>query len=351
MSFMQNNLRPRGGWLPAGAIGRTTALSVVIPCYNEEAVLEELIARLAPACRDAVGEDYEIVLVNDGSSDRTWSIIAGMAARTPQVIGVDLARNHGHQLALTAGLHVCSGELVLVIDADLQDPPELLPAMMAKVAEGYDVVFGRRVARHGETFFKRATAACFYRILEFLSDVPVPADAGDFRLMTRRVVDQLNAMPERFRFIRGMVSWVGFAQIAIDYERDPRFAGQSSYPLRRMVRLALDAITSFSTKPLRLASHLAVVCGAGGLGVLGWVLWSWLQRGTVAGWTSTIAIVLIMGSLQLLILGVFGEYLGRMYMETKQRPLFVVRDIAGRSPEIEPDLLQAMLSHGAITPA
>jgi glycosyltransferase involved in cell wall biosynthesis len=301
----------------------------VVPCYNEEAVVEALIARLAPVCEHAFPGDYEILLINDGSSDRTWPIICDQAARSSHVVGVDLARNHGHQLALTAGLQLCRGELVLIIDADLQDPPELLPQMMAKIRDGFDVVYGQRVSRQGESLFKRASAAGFYRLLEKLIDIPIPRDTGDFRLMTRRVVDQLNAMPEQFRFIRGMVSWVGFEQAAIPYERDARYSGESHYPMRNMMRLALDAITSFSTLPLRVASHIGIVFGLFGLGLLVWVLLSFLSHGTVRGWTSMIAAVLIIGSIQLLILGVFGEYLGRMYMETKRRPLFIVREVRG----------------------
>ena len=310
---------------PDGPLG----LSVVIPCYNEQPVMDALIARVTPVCESAFPGDFEIVLVNDGSSDRTWPLICSHAEASPHVIGIDLSRNHGHQVALSAGLQVCRGDLVLVLDADLQDPPELLPKMLDKVREGYDVVYGQRVHRHGETLFKRAAAASFYRLLERMIDISIPRDTGDFRLMTRRVVDQLNAMPERFRFIRGMVSWVGFRQTAIPYERDPRFAGESHYPLRRMLGLAIDAITSFSTLPLRFASLLGMAFGLLGLVVLGWVLVAYFTDGTIAGWTSMLAIVLILGSVQLLILGVFGEYLGRMYMETKRRPLFIIQEIRG----------------------
>lgn len=309
--------------------GGPIGLSVVVPCYNEAANLEQLLSRLTRACEQSGARSYEIVLVNDGSADSTWPMIREAARTSPHVVGVDLARNHGHQLALTAGLEICRGDLVLVIDADLQDPPELLPAMMAKIAEGYDVVYGQRVVRRGETLFKRATAAAFYRLLSRLSKSEIPKDTGDFRLMTRRVVDQFNAMPERFRFIRGMVSWIGFEQAAIPYERDPRFAGETSYPIARMISLAVDAITSFSTVPLRFASVLGLAFGAIGLAMLGWVLVSYLTHGTITGWTSLIATVLIIGSVQLMILGVFGEYLGRMYIETKRRPLFVIREVVG----------------------
>ncbi|MCW1383299.1 glycosyltransferase family 2 protein [Novosphingobium sp. KCTC 2891] len=310
-------------WRKPGRVG----LSVVIPCYNEAPVIDALLARLEPVCEAASPGDYEIVLVNDGSTDGTWSLIDAHAARSAHVVGVDLARNHGHQLALTCGLQVCRGDLVLVIDADLQDPPELLPQMMRLVREGYDVVYGQRVAREGETLFKKASAALFYRVLEKMIDIAIPRDAGDFRLMTRPVVDALNAMPERFRFVRGMVSWVGFRQVAIPYHREARFAGETHYPLSKMLALAFDAVTSFSVKPLRMASLCGVLFGMAGLALLGWVLAVWLQHGTVSGWTSMIGVSLIMGSVQLIVLGVFGEYLGRMYIETKGRPMYIVREV------------------------
>lgn len=307
-------------------------LSVVVPCYNEDAVLDMLEQRLSAACARVFGEDYEIILVNDGSKDRTWPAICDLVRRNPRVLGVDLSRNHGHQLAVTAGLQVSRGELVMIIDADLQDPPELLGEMVAKIEQGYDVVYGQRTHRHGESAFKRGTAALFYKLLNRLAEHEIPLDTGDFRLMTRRVVDQLNAMPERFRFIRGMVSWIGFEQTAIEYERDPRAAGETHYPLTRMIRLALDAITSFSTLPLRMASHLGMVMGLIGFAMLGWAVLAWLNHGTVSGWTSMIAVMLIMGSVQLIILGVFGDYLGRLYLENKRRPLFIVRELRSQDP-------------------
>ncbi len=313
---------------PAALIG----LSVVVPCYNEELMIDGLVGRLIPICERIFPGRYEIVLINDGSTDRTWPLICGQAADSSHIVGIDLARNHGHQLALTAGLAESRGQLVLVIDADLQDPPELLPEMLEKIDQGFDVVYGQRIERLGETLFKRATAAAFYRLLDKLIDIPIPQDAGDFRLMTRRVVDQLNAMPESYRFIRGMVSWVGFNQTGITYQRDQRFAGQSHYPLRRMLALAFDGITGFSTVPLRLASHLGIAFGMAALAMLGWVLLTYLHHGTVTGWASTMAVVLVLGSAQLLILGVIGEYLGRMYMESKRRPLFIIREVRRAKP-------------------
>lgn len=302
-------------------------LSVVIPVYNEEAGLDALIERVLKACRSQFEDRFELILVNDGSKDGSWAAICAHAAREPRIVAIDLARNHGHQLALTAGLHHVRGDLVFVLDADLQDPPELLGPMLQKVREGYDVVYGQRIKRHGETAFKRGTAALFYRMLDKLVDTPIPRDTGDFRLMTRRVVDQLNAMPERFRFIRGLVSYVGFNQIAFPYERDARFAGETNYPLSKMVALAIDAVTSFSVVPLRFASHLGMLFGLAGLLSLIGIVWVWMRGGTVEGWASLAALILIMGSVQLLVLGVFGEYLGRMYMEAKHRPLFIIAEV------------------------
>jgi dolichol-phosphate mannosyltransferase len=308
-------------------------LSVVVPVYNEEAGLDALLARTVPVCETAFGANYEIILVDDGSSDRSWPIIAGHADTSPNVTGIKLSRNYGHQLALTAGLKLARGDYVFVLDADLQDPPELLPRMLAKAREGYDVVYGQRTARAGETVFKRATANMFYRLLSAVVDVSIPRDTGDFRLMTHRVVAHFNAMPERFRFVRGMVGWLGFRQVAVPYERDPRFAGETHYPLRKMMRFAVDAITSFSIIPLRFASLLGVGFGIAGLLALVWVGVSWLSGGAVLGWTSLAALILILGSMQLLMLGVFGEYLGRMYMESKQRPLYLVDEVY-RQPNI-----------------
>lgn len=322
-------------------------LSVIVPCYNEEGNIAQLMGRLVSACEARFPGDYEIVLVNDGSRDATWQHITHFAEASSHVVGVDLSRNHGHQLALSAGLEMCRGELIFILDADLQDPPELLGPMVEKlVGEGHDVVYGQRLSRTGETAFKKVTANLFYRALDRLTDVAIPVDTGDFRLMTRRVLDQLIAMPERFRFIRGMVCWIGYSQAAFPYERDARFAGETHYPLGKMIAFALDAITGFSTLPLRLASHLGILFGICGLGALGWVGGSYLFFGTVAGWTSLAAIILIIGSVQMMMLGVFGEYLGRMYMESKQRPLYMVREVrrqaaeTGTVPEDRPGSVQ-----------
>ncbi|HEY4123864.1 MAG TPA: glycosyltransferase family 2 protein, partial [Rhizomicrobium sp.] len=252
------------------------ALSAVVPCYNEEAGLAELVKRLSAACTAAAGSNHEIVLVNDGSSDGTWAEIVRLSQDFPQIVGVNLARNHGHQLALTAGLFLARGERVFIIDADLQDPPELLAEMMATLDAGSDVAYGQRIQRDGETWFKKSSASAFYRLLRRLTDAPIPADTGDFRLITRQVLDVLLNMPEQHRFVRGMVAWIGFRQTAVRYRRDPRFAGTTKYPLRKMVIFAMDAITGFSVAPLRLSLYLGLfsVLVAFLIGVF--AIWSYL---------------------------------------------------------------------------
>ena len=223
-------------------------LSVVVPCFNEEDNLGELWRRVTDVCKETCGHDYEFVLVDDGSKDKTWEIIQKLTEDDDNVVGVRLSRNHGHQLALSAGLENCSGKRILIIDADLQDPPELLPKMMEMMDTGIDVVYGQRKDRAGETFFKRLTAKMFYRVLDSLVDIKIPLDTGDFRLMSRRVLEGLISMPEQHRFVRGMVSWLGFRQEPLYYDRHERFAGETNYPLSKMAKFAIDAITSFSVK-------------------------------------------------------------------------------------------------------
>ncbi|WP_172294105.1 glycosyltransferase family 2 protein [Pseudoruegeria sp. HB172150] len=313
-------------------------VSAVVPCYQEEATLPELHRRLTGACADAVGDAYEIVLIDDGSCDRTWETIAKLSDADPRVVGVKLARNHGHQIALTAGLELCRGDRIFILDADLQDPPELLAPMMAKMDEGFDVVYGQRRERAGETWFKRASAKAFYRLLSRLSDTPIPRDTGDFRLMSRRVLDVLKSMPERQRFVRGMVAWAGFSQVAFPYERDARHAGETNYSLKKMLGLSTDAITGFSIVPLKLASWLGFVFAAIAMGLIVYSLASWLFFSTVSGWTSLIIVFLVLSSVQLLVLGVIGEYLGRLFIEAKQRPVFIVDRVLVGGTEMPPKL-------------
>ena len=307
------------------------ALSVVAPFFNEEAVLPAMYARTSAACAAVMGEDYEIVMVNDGSADAGWDLIAGYAAADPHVVAVDLSRNHGHQLALSAGLSLARGRRILIIDGDLQDPPELLAAMMALMDRGADVVYGRRIQRKGESWIKLLTAKLFYRIFRMLADIQAPLDSGDFRLISRRVLDVLNAMPEQHRFLRGMISWVGFRQVPFDYRRDERYAGKGKYRWTRMFALATDAITSFSVRPLRISSYFAVAFALCGVAAMAYVLLSWAAGVAVTGWTSLISVVLILGSAQLLVLGIIGEYLGRLVSESKRRPLYVIAEVRGLS--------------------
>ena len=307
-----------------------TTLSIVVPCFNEEPCLAALYLRLAAAARASVGEDYEIVLVNDGSRDGSWAMMQGLATDDPKLVAINLSRNHGHQLALTAGLDLCRGDVVLIIDADLQDPPELLAEMLAAMRkEQADVVYGVRRSRSGETVFKRATAHGFYRLLKRATEVDIPVDAGDFRLMSRRALDALMAMPEQARFIRGMVAWIGFKQVPILYNRDQRFAGETKYPLRKMIRFAFDAITGFSSAPLKLASHAGLALSLGSLLIIGFIGYAWLAGRSIPGWTSLMLVVVILGAVQMFVLALMGEYIGRLYNQAKQRPLYIVQEIAG----------------------
>jgi len=304
------------------------ALSVVAPCFNEEGVLPEFVKRVG-AVLDKVGGAAEIVLVDDGSRDNTWAVMTAAAAQDPRIVGVRLMRNHGHQLALTAGLSVCRGERVLVIDADLQDPPELLPDMIALMDRGADVVYGQRRVREGESLFKRATAAAFYRVIGRLTDVEIPSDTGDFRLMTRRVLDLLLAMPERHRFIRGMVAWIGGKQVPLQYDRKARAAGETKYPLTKMVRFAIDAITAFSVVPLMASMTIGWIMAAVGFAFFVYSIVGFVLGYNLPGWTSLMAAIGLLGGMQFLMLGIIGAYLGRLYDQSKGRPLFMIRDIVG----------------------
>lgn len=307
-----------------------TALSIVVPCFNEEACLAELHQRLTAAARSVAQDDYELVLVNDGSRDRTWPMMEQLAATDPHVVAVNLSRNHGHQLALTAGLDLSRGETILIIDADLQDPPELLPAMVATMHEqGADVVYGVRKSRAGETAFKRATAHGFYRLLSRATEVDIPLDAGDFRLMSRRALDALLAMPEQARFIRGMVAWIGFRQVPFAYDRAERFAGETKYPLKKMMRFAFDALTGFSSAPLKLASHAGLWLSLGSVLLILYIAYAWIAGQSIQGWTSLMLVVVVLGAIQMFVLALMGEYIGRLYNEAKRRPLYIVQEVAG----------------------
>ena len=305
-------------------------LSVIVPCYNEEAVLAETHRRLTTVLDGLDDLDYEIVYVDDGSRDRTPNLLAALQASDEHVRVIRFSRNFGHQTAVTAGLEHATGDAVVLIDADLQDPPEVIPEFVARWREGYHVAYGVRIDRPGETRFKLATARAFYRVLGRLSETEIPLDAGDFRLMDRRVVTALQSMPERDRFVRGMVAWVGFRQVGVPYRRAPRLAGESKYPLFRMLRFALDGVTSFSVAPLHAATWIGFASSALALiGVVYALVLRLFTNNWVTGWTALFIAVLFVGGTQLLALGVIGEYIGRIYAESKRRPLYLVQERLG----------------------
>ena len=304
-------------------------ISVVVPCFNEEECINESYNSLSGVL-DIY--NYEIVFVDDGSSDQTSVLLDDIINHNTRVKKISLSRNFGHQAAVSAGMDFSRGDIVVLIDADLQDPPEVIHKMVELWKDGFDVVYGKRESRVGESKFKLATASLFYKILNHLSDVYIPHDTGDFRLMSRRVVDVVKEMPERDRFIRGMISWVGFNQTQILYQRAERFAGVSKYPLRKMLSFAADGILSFSIRPLRVSIWMGLI--ASFLSFLGIVYAIFTRLYTdiwVSGWTFTIVVILFIGGVQLIFLGVVGEYVGRIYREGKSRPIYVVKetDISG----------------------
>jgi dolichol-phosphate mannosyltransferase len=319
-------------------------ISVVVPCFNEEKVLAQFVERMSAACIAVAGNSYEIIIVDDGSQDATFALAQSLSNRA-DVIAARLPRNFGHQIAATTGLAMARGSYVLLIDADLQDPPELLARMFVLIKKGADVVYGRRIRREGETKFKKLTAALFYRFLSRLSSVPIPQDTGDFRLMRRHVVELLVMMPEQQRFLRGMVSWLGGNQVPFPYVRDRRFAGSTKYSLTKMLAFAADAITSFSTRPLRVASHVALFSGCLAVLLFGYSVFRWLEDGTIPGWTSLMAALSMFSCLQFLVLGVIGEYIGRIFIEVKRRPLFLVDSISANGQSYRPPSDFGLMAH------
>jgi dolichol-phosphate mannosyltransferase len=308
-------------------------LSLVLPIFNEEEVIPELHRRLQDFIAK-LGVTVEVVFVNDGSRDRSLEMLREIAFGEPRYRIVSLARNFGHQAAITAGIDYARGEAVVVMDADLQDPPEVVVEMVAKWREGFDVVFGRRRKREGETWFKLVTARWFYRMFAAMIPIEVPLDTGDFRLMSRKVVLTLRELREVHRFVRGMVAWVGFKQTAVLYDRPGRFAGETKYPLRKMLRFALDGITSFSVLPLRFSTYLGMATTLGSAGVIGYALLSkYLYHQAVPGWTALMVAVTIFASVQLLMIGILGEYVGRIYEEVKRRPLYIVGETVNTPPQ------------------
>ena len=324
--------------------------SVVVPVFNEEAVLPLLYERLTATLAKA-GMDWEIVFVDDGSSDRSWELLQGLQARDERVVALKLSRNFGHQMAVSAGLDHARGDAVVFIDADLQDPPEVILEFIAKFHEGYDVAYGVRQQRLGETVFKRASAALFYRTIRRITSVDIPADTGDFRIVSRRVADALCALPEKHRFIRGLVSWVGFRQIGVPYVRQARAAGETKYPLSKMIRFASDAVTSFSTAPLRFATTAGFFASACAFLFGAYTIVQKLAFGTpVQGWASLIVVISFLGGLQLIALGAIGAYVGRIYEQIKGRPLYILAEVRGSRAAIAPVNEYRPAQHACIAP-
>jgi len=307
-------------------------ISIVVPCYNEQEVFGETYKRLTETFEqlDKTKYHYEIIFVNDGSKDNTLEQIQKTIKVDSRIKGINFSRNFGHQIAITAGLDNCKGDAAVVIDADLQDPPSVILEMVKKWEEGYDVIFGKRSARAGESTFKLLTAKWFYRFINRLSDVDMPLDTGDFRLMDRNALDQFLSMRETYRFVRGMVAWIGFKQTFVEYDRESRFAGTTKYPLKKMLRLASDAILSFSNTPLKVATFVGFITSIGAFfGILYSLYMRLFTNDFVEGWTLLMISVLLIGGIILLVLGIIGEYVGRIYGEIKKRPLYIIRDKLG----------------------
>lgn len=307
--------------------------SIIIPVYNEEVVISQTYQRLKQVM-DSTRESYELIFVNDGSSDHTLELIKSIQDQDDKVRLISFSRNFGHQIAITAGMDYALGEAVVVIDADLQDPPELILKLAAKWKEGYDVVYAKRTRRKGETWFKKVTARLFYRILSASTDLDIPTDTGDFRLLDRRVCEELKRLPEKNRYVRGLVSWVGFKQTAVEYERDERLAGESKYPLKKMIKLSLDGITSFSYKPIKLATYAgSIIISSGFIYLAALILLKILNKSAIFGWNLVVAMQLVLSGFLLTMMGVIGEYIGRIYDETRDRPLYIVSECYGLENE------------------
>jgi dolichol-phosphate mannosyltransferase len=302
-------------------------LSVVVPIYFEEETIDEFYGRMKHVLVGLEpGLRHELIFVNDGSTDRSLELLRRLNASDAAVRIIDFSRNFGHQIAITAGIDNADGDAVVVIDGDLQDPPEVIAEMVSKWREGYKVVYGVRSRRRGESAFKLLTARLFYRLISSLSDVKLPLDSGDFRLMDRAVVEALKSIREENRYIRGLISWIGFSQFGLPYERDSRYAGETKFNVKKMLRFAFDGITSFSDKPLRLSSKLGMLTTVVSFATMIWLIVSKLlhPEETIQGWTSLLVVVLFLGGVQLISVGVLGEYIGRIYRETKERPLYIV---------------------------
>jgi dolichol-phosphate mannosyltransferase len=335
----------------ASDMTRKPLLSLVTPAYNEAEGIQAFHARALAVMESLDGLDYEMIYVDDGSRDDSFKIMSEFAATNPRVKVVKFSRNFGHQIAITAGLDHACGDAIVFIDADLQDPPELIHEMVTKWRDGFDVVYAKRARREGETRFKLWTAAMFYRLLRSLSNIDIPQDVGDFRLISARVANELRAMREKDRFIRGLVSWVGFPQTFVLYDRDERFAGETKYPLKKMLKFAFDGITSFSNTPLKVATWMGYGASALAFLYLASVFVQWAFGITVEGWATMMVAMLFLGGVQLICIGILGEYLGRIFNEIKPRPVYIVQEVASSAETATTDLdtaapLAAFAEHG-----
>ena len=303
-----------------------TKLSIIIPIYNEEGNIPALIERLRSVI-NPIGISHEYVFINDGSRDNSVGLIKALALNDSNVKYIDFSRNFGHQIAVTAGLDACKGERIVIIDADLQDPPELIKTMYDKMDEGYEVVYAKRNARAGESFLKKFTARMFYRTLQRITSVDIPIDTGDFRIMDRKIVDVLKQMPEQNKFLRGQISWVGFRQTFVSYDRDVRFAGETGYTYKKMIRFALDGITSFSNYPLKIATTAGfVVSGVAFMAIVYALFQRLFTDSYQPGWASVFIAVLFLGGIQLISIGIIGEYISRIGSNVRNRPLYIVNE-------------------------
>ncbi|HCT30570.1 MAG TPA: glycosyltransferase [Bacteroidales bacterium] len=299
-------------------------LSVIVPVYNEQEIISQLYTRLSAAV-ESITPNYEFIFVNDGSRDATLLGLINLAEKDKRVKYINFSRNFGHQIAVSAGLDYCNGNAVVIIDGDLQDPPELIPELYRKYKEGNEVVYAKRIKRKGETLFKRVTAKLFYRILKRITSVDIPMDVGDYRLVDRKIVDYLKQMPEQNKFLRGQIAWLGFRQTFVEFERDSRTTGKTGYPLSKMIKFALDGITGFSNSPLRLVTNLGLFISLVAFLVIIYALYAhYFLHQTITGWTSLIISSMFIGGIQLLSIGIIGEYISRINTNVRNRPLYIV---------------------------
>jgi polyisoprenyl-phosphate glycosyltransferase len=302
------------------------ALSVIVPIYNEQEIIQELYARLTKAAQ-SVTPRYEIIFVNDGSRDQSLAGLKAVSQADSRCFYINFSRNFGHQIAVSAGLDMCSGKAVVIIDGDLQDPPELIPELYNKLQDGYEVVYAKRASRKGESWFKKLTARVFYRMMKRITSINIPVDTGDFRIIDRKIVEQLKLMPERNKFLRGQIAWLGFRQTYVEFVRDERKFGETGYPFSKMLRFAIDGITGFSDKPLELVTRMGLIFSCFAFVVIVYAIYShFVLDQTITGWTSLIISAMFLGGIQLLSIGIIGEYISRINNQVRERPLYIIED-------------------------